>query len=187
VGSGVVLEGALWRGAGNAAGEIGHTQAVLDGPPCPCGQHGCMEQYGSGSGLQRRFAAAAGREASLLHMLCEGEPSRLTAAMVDEAARAGDALASQLWGDAERYLTLAIANYVTVVNPEMLVLGGGVIESVPRLFPTLAERVPRLTTVLARGSLRIARAGLGDWSGVVGVAALAAAARGTPPAAAPIY
>jgi glucokinase len=82
---------------------------------------------------------------------------------------------------------MAIANYVTVANPEMLVLGGGVIESVPRLFPILAERVPRLTTVLARGSLRIARAGLGDWSGVVGAAALAAAAPGTPPAAAPIY
>ena len=175
VGSGAVIEGTLLRGAGNAAGEVGHTQVVIDGLPCPCGQRGCMEQYASGSGLQRRFAASPGREASRLHALCGGEPSRLTMAMVDEAARGNDALATEMWRDAQRYLAFAIANYVTVINPEMLVLGGGVIESVPRLFSTLAEGVPRLTTVLARASLRIERARLGDWSGVVGAAALAAA------------
>ena len=173
VGSGAVLAGSLWRGAGNAAGEVGHTQVVIDGLPCRCGQNGCMEQYGSGSGLQRRFAAAPGREASRLATLCEGESSHLTAAMVEQAAREGDALAGEMWRDAERYLTLGIANYVTIVNPEMLVLGGGVVESVPRLFTAIAEGVMRRTTVLARRSLRIEHARLGDWSGVVGAAALA--------------
>src|SRR5262249_20326951 len=66
IGSGAVLDGVLWRGAGNAAGEVGHTQVVIDGLPCRCGQRGCLEQYGSGSGLQRRFAATPGREASRL-------------------------------------------------------------------------------------------------------------------------
>jgi glucokinase len=176
VGSGGVLEGRLWRGAGNAAGEVGHTQVVIDGLPCRCGQRGCMEQYGSGSGFQRRFAASAGREASHLHVLCKGDASQLTATMVEEAAREGDALAAEMWGDAERYLSLGIANYVTVINPEMLVLGGGVIETVPRLFAAIAEGVKSRTTVLARRSLRVEGAQLGDWSGVVGVAALAAAA-----------
>jgi len=173
VGSGAVLGGTLWRGAGNAAGEVGHTQVVVDGLPCPCGQSGCMEQYGSGSGFQRRFKDAAGRENSRLAALSGGEASHLTAAMVEQAAREGDALAREMWSDAERYLTLGIANYVTVVNPEMLVLGGGVIESVPRLFTAIAEGVMRRTTVLARRSLRIEHARLGDWSGVVGAAALA--------------
>jgi glucokinase len=177
VGSGAVIEGVLWRGAGNAAGEVGHTQVVIDGLPCRCGQRGCMEQYGSGSGLQRRFAASPGRQGGRLHALCAGEPARLTAVMVEQAARAGDALATEMWRDLEAYLTLGIGNYVTVVNPEMLVLGGGVVETVPGLLQTLADGVMRVTTVLARGSLRIERARLGDWSGVVGAAALAAAAR----------
>ena len=175
VGSGAVLQGALWRGAGNAAGEVGHTQVVIDGLPCRCGQSGCMEQYGSGSGFQRRFAASPGRETSRLLVLCQGDASRLTAAMVEQAAREGDALAVEIWRDAERYLTLGIANYVTVINPEMLVLGGGVIETVPRLFAAIGEGVMDRTTVLARRSLRVERARLGDWSGVVGAAALAAA------------
>jgi glucokinase len=173
VGSGAVLNGALWRGAGNAAGEVGHTQVVIDGLPCRCGQRGCVEQYGSGSGLQRRFAATSGREASRLHTLCDGNPARLTALMVEQAARAGDPLAAEMWRDAERYLIMGITNYVTVINPAMLVLGGGVIETVPSLFQALVDGVPRLTTVLAR-SVRIERARLGDWSGVVGAAALAA-------------
>jgi len=173
VGSGAVLDGKLWRGAGNAAGEVGHTQVVIDGLPCRCGQRGCMEQYGAGNGFQRRFAATPRRETSRLHALCGGDPTRLTAVMVEEAARAGDVLASAMWRDAEQYLLMGIANYVTVLNPAMLVLGGGVIESVPRLFDVLADGIPRLTTVLAR-SLRIERARLGDWSGVIGAAAVAA-------------
>jgi len=172
-GSGAVLDGVLWRGAGNAAGEVGHTQVVIDGLPCRCGQRGCLEQYGSGSGLQRRFAATPGRESSRLHALCEGDPTKLTALMIEQAAHAGDPIALEMWRDAEQYLVMGISNYVTTVNPSMLVLGGGVIETVPSLFETLVDGVPRFTTVLAR-SVRIERARLGESSGIVGAAALAA-------------
>jgi len=177
VGSGAVLDGALWHGAGNAAGEVGHTQVVIDGLPCRCGQRGCMEQYTSGSGLQRRFAASPGREASRLFTQCEGDPARLTANMVEEAARQGDPLATEMWTDAQRYLILGVANYVTVINPEMLVFGGGVMERISGLFSTIADGVMRRTTVLARNSLRIEHTRLGDWSGVVGAAALAGGVR----------
>ena len=68
---------------------------------------------------------------------------------------------------------MAVANYVTLVNPRVLVLGGGVIETVPALFDAVAEGVPRLTTILSARSLRIERARLGDLSGVIGAAALA--------------
>lgn len=174
VGSGAVLDGRLWRGAGNAAGEIGHTQVVPDGLPCRCGRLGCLEQYVSGSGFQRRLAAAmtAGR-ASRLVDLCGGEPARLTARAVHSAAVDGDTVAQELWGDATRFLTMAVANYVTLVNPRVLVLGGGVIETVPALFDAVAEGAPRLTTILSAGSLRVERARLGDLSGVIGAAALA--------------
>ncbi len=173
VGSGAVLGGALWRGAHNSAGEIGHTQVVWDGLACPCGQRGCLEQYVSGSAFQRRLAQGlAARTPTRLAATTDGDPSRLTAAMVLDAAESGDSFARQLWADAERYLTLGVANYVTLFNPDALVLGGGVIETVPRLFEIVAAGVPERTTILAR-ELRIERARLGDWSGVVGAAAIA--------------
>ena len=174
VGSGAVLAGALWRGAGNAAGEVGHTQVVPDGLPCRCGRRGCLEQYVSGSGFQRRLAAALEeRRSSRLVDVYGGDPSRLTAFDVYTAARDGDALAHELWSDAVRFLTMATANYVSLLNPDVLVMGGGVIETVPALFDAVAESVPRLTTLLAGQGLRIERARLGDLSGLVGAAALA--------------
>lgn len=174
VGSGAVLDGRLWRGAGNAAGEVGHTQVVPDGLPCRCGRAGCLEQYVSGSGFQRRLAAAvaAGRKSRLLDA-CGGDVARLSARDVHAGAMQGDALADELWSDAVRFLTMAVANYVTLVNPRTLVLGGGVIETVPALYEAVAEGVPRLTTLLAGASLRIAGARLGDLSGTLGAAALA--------------
>jgi glucokinase len=178
VGSGAVLDGALWRGVSNGAGEVGHTQVVWDGLPCPCGRRGCLEQYVSGSGFQRRLGRALAEGVTTrLAQETAGDPARLTATMVKAAADAGDALARELWQDAERFLTLAVANYVTLLNPEILVLGGGVIETVPRLFEAVAAALPSLTTVLAR-AVRVERAKLGDWSGVVGAAALAAKASG---------
>jgi glucokinase len=175
VGSGAVLGRSLWRGGANAAGEIGHTQVVPDGLPCACGRRGCLEQYVSGKGFQQRVRRAL--DAGLRTQLVQatgGDPTRLTATMVWAAVNAGDALARQIWDEAERFLVLAVANYVTLLNPDVLVLGGGVIETVPRLFEVVAAGVPELTTVLAR-TLRIERARLGDWSGVAGAAALAAA------------
>ena len=174
VGSGAVLDGTLWRGAGNAAGEVGHTQVVADGLPCLCGRLGCLEQYVSGSGFQRRLAAAmrAGRGGRLVDV-CGGDASRLTALDVYRAAQDGDALAQEFWSDAVRFLTMSVANYVTLLNPHALVMGGGVIETVPALFDALVDAVPRLTTILSGRSLRIERARLGDLSGLIGAASLA--------------
>jgi glucokinase len=174
VGSGAVLDGRLWRGAGNAAGEVGHTQVVPDGLPCRCGRHGCLEQYVSGSGFQRRLAAAMaeGRTSRLVDV-SGGEPTRLAARDVYAAAKDGDGLATEFWSDATRFLTMAVANYVTLFNPRVLVMGGGVIATVPALFDAVVSGVPSLTTILAGRSLRIERATLGDLSGVIGAAALA--------------
>jgi glucokinase len=179
LGSGCVLDGRLWRGAGNVAGEVGHTEVVPGGFPCRCGQRGCAEQYVSGSGFQRRFAAARaeGVKSSLARM-CDDDPERLTARMLADAAEAGDELAGSLMRDAERYLTMAIANYVTIVNPQVLVFGGGVIESVPKLGAVASEGVLARTTLGARASLRIERARLGDWSGAIGAGTLAGASEG---------
>jgi len=178
VGSGAVLDGRLWRGAGNAAGELGHTQVVPDGLSCACGGHGCLEQYVSGNGFRRRFrdALTAGVKTGLGD-LTDGDPDALDASMVAAAANAGDELARRLWSDATCYLTLAIANYVTLVNPELLILGGGLFEALPELFERVAGGILKATTELARASVSVERARLGDWAGVLGAAALASSAR----------
>ena len=170
VGSGAVMDGLLLRGFTNAAGEIGHTQVVMDGLPCPCGQRGCVEAYASGSGFVRRLqsALATGTVTSLGEDTGR-EPSRLTAALVARAAETGDPFARELWQDAERYLGMALANYVTLLNPEILVLGGGVMTTVPALAESLARQVRDRTTVVSR-EVRVVRAGLGDSAGIFGAA-----------------
>ena len=174
VGSGAVLEGSLWRGVGEGAGELGHTQVVLDGLPCPCGARGCLEQYASGSAFQRRYrtALAAGVR-SRLDELSGADPDTLSADMVAAAANSGDELARQLWVDARRYLALATANYVTLLNPEVLVFGGALVEALPELVDEVAGVVLAATTPCVRESLRIERARLGGWAAVLGAAALA--------------
>ncbi len=170
VGSGAVMDGLLLRGSGNAAGEIGHTQVVVDGLPCPCGQRGCVEAYASGSGFVRRLqsALAAGTETRLAEDTGR-DATRVTAALVERAAAAGDAFARDLWADAERYLGMALANYVTLLNPELLVLGGGVMTTVPALADSLARQVRARTTVMSR-EVRVVRAALGDSAGIFGAA-----------------
>ena len=179
VGSGAVFDGRLWRGAGNGAGELGHTQVVVEGLSCACGARGCLEQYVSGRGFRRRFRdALAANVKTRLHALTEGDLEALDASMVAAAAHAGDDLARRLWSDATQYLTLAVANYVTLLNPQILVLGGGLFAAVPELFDAVAGGILKSTTELARGSLSIERARLGDWAGVLGAAALASPSEG---------
>ncbi len=170
VGSGAVMDGLLLHGFNNVAGELGHTQVVKDGLPCGCGQRGCVEAYASGSGFVRRLEAALG--AGVKTSLAEatgGEPARLTAGLVAREAAHGDAFAREIWVEAEQYLGMALANYVTLLNPELLVLGGGDMITVPALADALAERIRALTTVLARG-VRVERAALGDSAGIFGAA-----------------
>jgi glucokinase len=176
VGSGAVLDGVLWRGAGDAAGELGHIQVVLDGLPCPCGARGCLEQYASAGGLQRRYRAARGTGVrSRLDQLTGGDPDALPPAMVAAAANSGDELARALWLDTRRYLALATATYVTLLDPEVLVFGGSLVEALPELIDEVAGVVLAATTPRVRESLRIERARLGDWAAVLGAAALGAA------------
>ena len=175
VGCAGVLDGALRAGG---AGELGHTRVVADGLPCRCGGHGCLEQYASERGFQRRLRAAleAGTPTAL-DEATNGQADALTADMVAAAANSGDAVAGAMWGDARRYLAVAIGNAVTRLNPQTLVLGGTVLDGVPELVDEITGGVLASTSAQARDALRIERARLGEWAGVLGVAALAGGLR----------
>lgn len=156
LGGGIVVRDRLVRGTANAAGELGHVVLVADGPRCTCGGAGCAETWASGSGLTR-LAAAAG---------IATEPRGLAA-----AARAGDPKAFAILHEAGSHLGLLIANLVTALNPEKVVLGGPVTALGDLFLGAAADVVARRSLPTARRTVQLVRSELDD-AGLLGAAAL---------------
>jgi glucokinase-like ROK family protein len=171
VGCGIVVDGAVYRGANGSAGDIGHIRVDDDGPVCTCGNVGCLEAYFSGAALARDAteAARAGRSEPLAARLAEA--GSLSAADVATAAAAGDQLSVALVRDGGRRLGLSLAGLVSFFNPGMVVIGGEVAAGLGH--PLLAEIrsvVYRRSLPLATGNLPIVLSELGHQAGVVGAA-----------------
>jgi glucokinase len=177
IGGGIVLDGALWRGANGIAGELGHIQSVPDGHPCGCGRLGCLEQYASGKALLRFARAGAQQEperARLLLDMAGGDPSRISGRQVTESAHRGDGVARDAFAQIGYWLGIAMADLAQIFDPQMLVIGGGVIEAGDLLMgPT--ERTYR-DQLAQRGRFPVAElrpAETGNTAGMVGAADLA--------------
>lgn len=173
IGGGVILDGRLWLGQRDAAGEIGHTSVIWNGRPCGCGRRGCLEAYASGTGIAARAREAVlGGEPSVLTALA-GDVTRLTAEHVVAAARQGDPVAVRLWDETLQVLAAGIANAANTLAVELVVLGGGVTRAGDALF----EPVRRLVTSQLFRPLpdvvTVVPARLGDQVGVLGAAAVA--------------
>ncbi len=146
VGAGLILDRKLYRGSA-LAGEAGHFTMQADGPACTCGKKGCLESLCSGWAIARdgRAALAEAALGSPLEKLCAGGHENLDARLVLQAARAGDPLAAQIAGRAFTTLGIAIANIVCLLDPDMIILGGGVMRAEdvvrPILVPTLKREV----------------------------------------------
>jgi glucokinase len=173
IGGGIVIDGQLQRGAFDNAAEIGHTIAVPNGRACPCGQRGCLERYSSANAVAERFVEAlkAGEQSSLKAHVDSGEP--LTSVHVGQAAEAGDALAARIWDETCLYLALACVNIQHMLNPECVVLGGGLIGAGEQLLRPIREHFERQVWTVAEDFPRIELATLGDDAGVIGAATLA--------------
>jgi glucokinase len=178
VGSGIIVGGKLHNGATGVAGEFGHVKVRPSRPDtrprrCGCGQMGCLEAYTSGVNVAARVREelAAGAVTSL-RALSGGDPARVNASLVDEAARAGDPYAVALWEEAGELLGTAVANLVTVLNPARVILGGGVLLGCPRLDEIVRRTFDVAVSQSATRGLTIARAFLGDDAGVIGAALL---------------
>jgi glucokinase len=177
IGGALVLGGELLRGAHGIAGELGHVTLVPDGHPCGCGKRGCIEQYASGSALvrfARAIALEAPERAPLLLELAGGSPDGITGPLVTRAARTGDPASLDAFGQVGSWLGVGLADLVQIVDPQVLVIGGGVIDAGDLLLKparaaygdALAQR-GRLPVGEVRGAL------LGNSAGVVGAADLA--------------
>lgn len=176
VGGGIVLDGQLVRGTFGVAAEIGHLRMVPGGLLCGCGNLGCLEQYASGSALVRDARAAASEPGvvTLLLDMAGGDPARITGPMVTEAARAGDRLALDQFATMGRWLGEGIASLAAVLDPGVVVLGGGVSAAGDILLdPVRAAYAANLTGGDKRPHAEIRLATLGNKAGMMGAADLA--------------
>lgn len=177
IGGGIVLGGRLFRGHHGFAGEIGHMVVNPNGPPCPCGQRGCWERFASGSGLGSlaREAAVAGRAAGLVD-LAGGDPDAVRGEHVTAAAAAGDPEATAVMDDFGWWVALGLANLANAMDPELFVLGGGLVEAGDVLLHPVRRAFDRLVEGAShRPPVSIVAAELGEHAGAIGAALLARA------------
>ncbi len=178
VGAGIILGGRLHEGAHGVAGELGHVKVSPSRPEtgvrqCGCGMGGCLEAYTSGVNISARVREELARGfTSRVAELVGGDPSRITASVVDAAYGEGDGYARGLWDEVAELLGSAIANLVTLLNPARVILGGGVVLACPHLAALALEQFERQVSASARKGLSIERAFLGDDAGVIGAALL---------------
>jgi glucokinase len=175
VGGAIIGGGKLLRGASGVAGEFGHIKVVPDGRLCGCGERGCLEAYVGGHNLiaQMQEAIDAGHETTLSER-AGGDPALLTPVELEEEALAGDEVAKEIYDRATAHLGLATANVVTLLNPGVLVIGGGVLMRCPGMRKALADSVERHANWVTRRVVKVAQAALGDESGIIGAALLVA-------------
>jgi glucokinase len=174
IGGGIVIDGHLYEGANGFAGEIGHVTIDWDGPDCPSGNAGCWEGFASGTAMQRRTLAALDRgEPSMLAEMLHGDPSKMRVELIAEAAAKGDALARRIIAETGELLGAGCANLVNILNPERIILGGGVIRGVPELVDMVDAVVRRRALSDAVAGLDVVRARFGREAGVIGAAVLA--------------
>jgi glucokinase len=170
IGGGIIINNNLISGAGGLAGEFGHITILPDGPICSCGQLGHLEALSSGTAIAKYV-----EEKLAQGVVSTIKPnSELTAYEVSLAAQADDSLAQEAQERAVKYLGLAIANFIHIFNPSMIVLGGGVLNFGKKFMEQIQKAVER--SVISNEyikDLKITRAKLGDNSGLMGALALA--------------
>jgi len=179
IGRGIVIDGQPYRGASGTAGEIGHIVIDSGGRHCGCGHRGCLEAYGSRSAITRTLLGELqrGRPSMLRDLLAGGpEPGPGSAAirsgLIAQAVAAGDELVLATLSEAAASLGLGLASAVNLLNPRRIILGGGLIEAVDLFFTDVVRRTRQAALPVPAGRVEIVRAGLGDFSGVVGAAVL---------------
>ena len=171
IGGGIIIDGRLYHGASDVAGEIGHTTIDTEGRRCKCGNYGCLEAYASGPNIALRAVEEleAGAE-SRLTALVGGDLAKITAQTVYQAAADGDELALEVVNDTAKVLGVGIGNLLNVFNPEVVVVCGGVTLAGDHLFEPLRREVARRAFKPAVSACRIVPGELAGTAGVYGAA-----------------
>lgn len=175
IGGGLILDGRLYHGASDVAGEIGHTTIDSTGRRCKCGNYGCLEAYASGPAIAERAREAleglGADDESIITRMVDGNVSRITAQTVYEAAKQGDDIAREVVRETARFLGAGISNLVNIFNPDVVVLAGGVTQAGDALFEPIRAEVRRRSFKPAVDACRIVPGALPLTAGMVGAVA----------------
>lgn len=166
IGGGIVIDNKLWRGANNVAAEIGHMIIQMDGPKCNCGNFGCIEVYASATAMVRRFKESLQRGTSSLLQ----NSSEITAKLINDAAIQGDQASLKILQETGQYLGIALVNIMHILNPELIVLTGGVIGSGDLLMNPIKEVIKQKAFEASSKNTEIVFSKLGSDAGIIGVA-----------------
>ncbi|MDF2671104.1 MAG: sugar kinase [Paenibacillus sp.] len=169
VGAGIVLQGSLYRGNRFSAGEIGHTTVDLNGPRCSCGNYGCLQTLVSGPAIaerMRKFIAMGG--SSLVEELAEGNLDRITGVMVYTAALHGDAQAIEAFRQTGQLLGISLTNLIHTLNPQKIILGGGVAQAGEFLLDSVLQAVQSRALESSLEQFTIEVSPLGELAAAIG-------------------
>lgn len=173
VGGGVVIDGKVYHGSRNTAGELGHTIVEPNGRVCGCGNLGCLEAYAGAKNIVERIQQkiADGRRSSLVDVIKDGV--ELTPRIIAEAAEAGDKLAIDIFAETGQYIGIALTSIAHILNPQIAIIGGGIADAGEKLLfePIRKELSKRAMDIPAQ--MKIVKAHLGNDAGIVGAAILA--------------
>ncbi|MBU0700808.1 ROK family protein [bacterium] len=174
IGGGIIISGKLMQGAGFAGGEIGHMTIKEKGPVCGCGNKGCLEALAAGPAIihQIRDKIIAGTQTSILKIV-DDDLNKITVEIAAKAADMGDNLSHKELNRAGKYLGIGVANLANILNPEVIILGGGVMEVAGHhLLKIIKNTVQNRALSQARANLRIELARLGNDAGLIGASLL---------------
>lgn len=173
IGGGIYVNGMLISGFKGAGGEIGHMKIVKDGRVCGCGQKGCFEAYASATGLIREAVSRLTvNKQNLLYTMIEGNIAGLEAKDIFDAAKEGDVFSVDLVDYEAEYLAMGIANILNIINPETIVLGGGVALAGDILLDPLRKKLEKYALPVTLEDLKIVQGILGNEAGIKGAVGL---------------
>jgi glucokinase len=171
IGGGIIINGRLYLGPNGSAGEIGHITIDVNGPRCSCGNIGCLETLASGTAMAREAIRRISRgERSTLTEMMGDKIENITAKLVEMAAQGGDSLALEVISQAATYLGVGMVNLVNIFNPEMIIVGGGVMQMADLLLEPARQVVEERAFKLSAQAVRIVPSQLGDNAAVLGAA-----------------
>ena len=176
IGGGIILQGELFHGASKTAGEIGHIIVKAGGPKCGCGTRGCLEALASRTAMAKQFQKAIKKkkQKSIVTELTNGDLRTIRSGVLAKAIRANDKLTLKIFKKVTKYLGVGIGSIVNFLNPEMIILGGGVVEALDDTFlDNIRAAAKKYALPNTLDGVQIVRAELGDNSGILGAAALA--------------
>ena len=174
IGSGLVVNGQLVRGASNAAGEIGHIKLQMkDGLICGCGDTGCLEAYASGPSIVAMAQDyIKGGKSTKFREMAAAEGGEITPYMVAKAAEAGDPVAKRIFAIVGEYIGIGLTSVINLLNPEKVIIGGGVAEAGDLLLDPIRKTIKERAMVVAGSAVEIVPAQLGNSAGVIGASML---------------